>query len=201
MFAAVLDTSVLWPSLQRDFLLSLAAEGSYSPKWSSAILDELVYHEAKKLIGRGTPDEEAETSAKRLIHQMSSAFDDALVTGWESLEGTYGLPDPDDEHVVAAAVMGGAETIVTENLKHFPVSNLPASIRATPARQFVYDTVQQHLTQASRAVLAICERSGRHGPDLTAADVLTVLDERYQMTETVELLSVAPGLRDALRVT
>lgn len=199
MFAAVLDTSVLWPSLQRNFLLSLAAEGSYRARWSTAILDELAYQEAKKLVGRGTPKNEAEHDAHRLIDQMSRAFDDALVTEWEALEGTYDLPDPDDEHVVAAAVMSGAEAIVTENLKHFPASKLPVPIRAISAREFVYDTARQHLTQACRSVIAICERSGRHGPKLTAAEVLTILDERYKMTDTVELLSVAPGLRDALR--
>lgn len=199
MFAAILDTSVLWPSVQRDFLLSLAAEGSYRPMWSTAILDELIYHEAKKLIERGTPEGEAERAAQRLITQMSRAFDDALVTEWEPLEGTYGLPDPDDEHVVAAAVMGNSEIIVTENLKHFPAAKLPGSIRAVPARDFAYDTVRQHLTQACRAVLAICERSGRHGPTLTAAGLLTILDERYKMTATVDLLSVAPGLREALQ--
>ncbi|UNX55558.1 PIN domain-containing protein [Georgenia sp. TF02-10] len=167
--------------------------------WSPAILDELVYHEAKKLVERGTPEGEAERSAQRLINQMSQAFDDALVTDWEPLDGTYSLPDPHDEHVVAAAVVGGAEVIVTENVKHFPAAKLPASIHAVPARDFAYDTVRQHLTQACRAVIAICERSGRHGPKLTASGLLTLLDERYKMTATVELLSVAPGLRELIQ--
>jgi predicted nucleic acid-binding protein len=126
MFAALLDTSVLWPSLQRDFLLSLAIEGLYRPLWSTAVLDELCYHEALKLISRGYNPVLAEQNAHRLVNQMSSAFDDVVVANWESLEGTFGLPDPDDEHVVAAAVVGGADVIVTSNLRDFHRSRSPS---------------------------------------------------------------------------
>src|SRR5699024_10805045 len=125
---------------------------------------------------------------------MSRAFDDALVTGWEPLEGSYELPDPDDEHVVAAAAKGGAEVIVTSNLKDFPDTKLPEPIRVLSPQQFAYDTVRQHVTPACRAVISICRRSGRKGPELTADDVLGVLRNRYGMVDAVEVLSSAPGL-------
>ena len=100
--------SVLWPSLQRDFLLSMAVEGLYRPLWSDAILDELRRHEALKLLDRDTDPGQAAAAAAHLVAQTRSNFDDALVVGWEPLEGTYGLPDLNDEHVVAAGVVGGA---------------------------------------------------------------------------------------------
>ncbi len=87
MFAAVLDMCVLWPSLQRDVLLSFAADRLYRPLWSSAVLDELAVHEELKLISRGVHAPVARQRADRLVRRMSSAFDDACVLGWERLDG------------------------------------------------------------------------------------------------------------------
>jgi hypothetical protein len=53
VFTAFLDTCVLWYSLQRDFLLSLAVEGMYRPVWSASVLAELEYGETAKLTKRG----------------------------------------------------------------------------------------------------------------------------------------------------
>ncbi len=79
MFAVVLDTSVLWPNLQGNFLLSLAVEGLYRPLWTTAILDELDYAETRKSLARGETGDAAAQRARDLIERMSSAFDDALV--------------------------------------------------------------------------------------------------------------------------
>ena len=73
VFTALLDSSVLWPSMQRDFLLSLAIEGVYRPAWSSAILEELEYHEAAKLVDRGVSESDAVRRAQHLIKQMRQA--------------------------------------------------------------------------------------------------------------------------------
>ncbi|WP_433014062.1 PIN domain-containing protein [Kribbella sp. CA-294648] len=142
MFAALLDTCVLWPSRQRDFLLSLAVVNLYRPLWSSAILDELHDHEIEKLVERhGLSRSEAEGRAARLIEQMRSHFDDAEVRNWEPYDGTFGLPDRDDEHVVAAAVAGHAGAIVTENLKDFPQDKIPPGIEVVEPSEFAANTV------------------------------------------------------------
>lgn len=194
MFAALLDTNVLWPSLQRDVLLSFAVEGLYRPVWSSAILEELEYHEATKLVDRhGLDRSVAEQRASRLIATMRSAFDDAEASGWEALEGTYGLPDPDDEHVVAAAVIVGAGVIVTHNAKDFPRERVPKEIEIQPPADFAHNTVSLNPSAGRRAVEVIAARSGQRGNVLTAEDVLETLGRRYGFVDAVDVLrSVAP---------
>ncbi len=141
MFAALLDTSVLWPSLQRDFLLSLAIEGLYRPLWPTQILAELEYTETQQLLDRGEQPAAAAARASHLIDQMTTAFDDALVENWEPHDGTFNLPDPNDEHVAAAASVGGAGAIVTDNLKDFPTAKIPAHIKVLSPSAFAADTV------------------------------------------------------------
>ena len=124
----------------------MAIEGMYRPLWSSAILDELEYCETRKLVKLGELPDVADRRSEHLIQQMRSAFDDALVLGWEPHEGTFGLPDPDDEHVVAAAVVGGAGAVLTVNLRDFPEEKVPRHIAVLTPATFAADTVRCHPT-------------------------------------------------------
>lgn len=193
MFTALLDTNVLWPSLQRDLLLSLAAESLYRPIWSSQILAELVEHDTLKRIRRGASRPQAEVAARHLVASMDAAFDDSCVTGWEGLVGTYGLPDPDDEHVVAAAVVGGAGAVVTSNDKDFPTELVPKTIAVVSPARFALDTISIHPERAWVAIDAMVARY--KNPPCTAAEILDTLESRYGMHEAVELLRSRPAQR------
>lgn len=103
------------PSLKRDVLLEIAERTIYRPLWSAKIFDE-----AGRAIMRindklGNDADVTATYVRRLTAQMEQAFPDALVTGWEPLVPTITSPDPNDRHVVAAALTGRADVIVTEN--------------------------------------------------------------------------------------
>lgn len=189
MYAAVLDTSVLYPSLQRDFLLSLAAEGSYRALWSSAILDELHECEQEKLIETGFTPLRARSAADHLINTMGSAFDDAEVTDWERYVAAVELPDQDDRHVVACAIAGRADAIITSNLRDFPLERMPLSIEVMPPQTFALHNVTLDPSRARRAVDGIVARSGAHGrPRRTLTEVLEILEARYGMHEAVGYL-------------
>lgn len=186
MFSALLDTNVLWPSLQRDFLLSLAADGLYRPLWSEAVLDELHEHEALKLVSRGAAVDDAVERTDGLIKRMREAFDDAIVTGWESLVGAFGLPDPDDEHVAAAAVLGGAAVIVTENLKDFPANRLPQHIEVQTAAEFITNTVSVAPARAAASLVTMTARY--RNPTYQPAEVLDELARRYRLVDAAEMI-------------
>lgn len=159
-------------------------------------MSELAFHEALKLQRRGTEEMEAQARAARLVGQMRMAFSAAVVTGWEPLEGSYGLPDPDDEHVVAAAQIAGAGVIVTANLKDFPLALLPDGIEAIPVADFARDAVSLSPTRSSAAIAQIASRTGRTGPQLTELDIVEVLEQRYGMTEAMAMIRAELGRSD-----
>jgi predicted nucleic acid-binding protein len=175
MFSALLDTCVLVPSRARDVLLEIASTGAYRPLWSAEILDELE-RTLRTLLGkRGTSPEETDAYLTRLFRQMRIAFPDAPVTGWERLVPTVVLPDPDDRHVVAAAMAGRADVIVTDNLADFPPSALPAPVTRQSLDDFLLDELDLHPDLVVKAVRATAARTGRSGPTLAAYDIATYL--------------------------
>ncbi len=164
----------------------MAIEGLYRPIWSAAILDELVRVEADKRLTRGAEPEQARDAAQWLIEQMRRAFDDACVAGWEPLVGSYRLPDPDDEHLVAAAVVGGAGAIVTSNARDLPTTLLPTGIEVVSPAEFAASTVSVAPSSARRALAKISARYV--DPRRTEDELLDILRDRYGMNEAVELL-------------
>jgi len=122
---------------------------------------------------------------------MRNAFNDAETTGWEGLNGTYGLPDPDDEHVLAAAVVAGAGAIITLNLKDFPAERLPHGIQALSPAQFAFNTVSLDPHRALQAIRQIANRSGHHGSTRTIDDLLDLLAARSQFHDATDVLRAA----------
>jgi predicted nucleic acid-binding protein len=171
VFAALLDTCVLVPSRARDVLLEVAAQSVYRPLWSEAILAELRRTVELLAIKRGRDAQEVQSYSERLLLQMSNAFPDALVVGWEPLETGFTLPDTNDRHVLAAAVIGRADIIVTDNLKHFPAELLPPFLRAQSLDEFLLDALDLHPTRVVAAVTAVAERTGRNGPRRTTEEL------------------------------
>ncbi len=109
----VLDTCVLFPTVMREMLLGVAASMAWTPVWSERILEEW-QHAATKLGPTGPAQVASE------IALLSAAWPDACVVWSSSLEARLWLPDRADCHVLAAAISGSADVIVTLNKKDFP---------------------------------------------------------------------------------
>jgi predicted nucleic acid-binding protein len=113
-YTAILDACILYSAALRDLLMRMAVNDVFKPKWTNQILDEWIRN-----LRANRPELPAER-LERTRQLMNLHIDDALVEGYEPLIETLALPDPDDRHVLAAAIHGRADAIVTYNTKHFP---------------------------------------------------------------------------------
>ena len=111
----LLDACVIYPTVMREMLLGVARTGAYTPLWSARILEEWALA-ARKLGPQG------EAVARGEVAMVQAAFPDASVPVpvHVGLEARLWLPDANDIHVLAAAVHGNADGIITMNAKDFP---------------------------------------------------------------------------------
>jgi predicted nucleic acid-binding protein len=182
-YTAVLDANVLYPQLLRDVLLSLAHADLYSAKWTVHIREEWMRSLLADRPGMGTQIELAAAT-------MEAAIPDCLVTGYEHLIDGLKLPDPDDRHVLAAALAGHADAIVTWNERDFPAEVLdPFGIELQTPDEFVVNQLMLKGHLALGAIKAMRERWER--PQYTASALVDLLEKR-------RLPQTAAHLRDVV---
>jgi hypothetical protein len=183
-FIVVYDACVLFPAPLRDLLIRVAGTGLVRAHWTDQIIEECF-----RAILRERTDLAPE-NLERTKALMNRALPDDNVTGHEILVDGFELPDPDDRHVLAAAVRIGAQAIVTFNSRDFPASALHRlGIEAKHPDDFLVEAFD--LAPGAIAA-AVNEQAGSlKNPPRTVAEVLDTLQRQG-------LPLVVARLRDAL---
>lgn len=181
-FSAVYDACVLYPAPLRDLLLQLALTDLFRAYWTADI-----HKEWMRNVLTDRPDITPE-QLERTRELMDAHVRDCLVEGYESLVPSLALPDEDDRHVLAAAIVSGADVIVTYNLKDFPDEKLNIyGIEAQHPDEFLMHLIDLAPSQVCAAASTI--RSRLRNPPKTAAEYLDTLEQQ-------QLPQVASALRE-----
>ena len=184
-YTAILDANTLYPAPVCDALLSLAVAGLYHARWTMDIHAEWTRNVVLK-----RPDL-ADRLEKR-VRAMNRAVPDCLVENYEVLIASLTLPDQDDRHVLAAAIAGHADAIVTFNLKDFPNEVLSQySIEAQHPDDFIMNQLELRQLDALQAFKAM--RARLRNPSVSASDFIATL-ARNGLPMTSAYLKQAEGL-------
>ena len=109
----LLDTCVLVPNPIRLILIRLADHNLFFPLWSEKIFEEWEYFVSKNAT-------ECIDATRIEILLMKTKWKSSLISQDTALENKLFLPDENDRHVLASAIKGGAQVLLTNNLKDFP---------------------------------------------------------------------------------
>ena len=179
--AVIYDACVLYPAPLRDLLLWLGLSGLFRARWTQQIQQEW-----QRIVLINRPSISAE-SLQRTEQLMNTAIPDALIDHYEDLIPSLDLPDADDRHVLAAALRGGASTIVTFNLKDFPPHVLGQfDIEAQHPDDFIDELIDLDLAGVLNAVRQ--QRQMLKRPAMSADEYWQML-LRQGLVQTVKKLT------------
>jgi len=185
MISAVLDACVLYPATLRNFLLWLASSNAFFPLWSEEIRNEWIGS-----LLRNHPDLKP-GNLEQTRRKMNIHFPTSLIRGYESITPTLQLPDPKDQHVLAAAIHANAKYIVTFNMTDFPNAVLQSyNIEALLPDEFVWRLIQEAPDFVLQAVKN--HRMGLTRPFLSTTEYLAML-EKQRLPRTVAFLREYKG--------
>lgn len=138
-FTALIDANVFYGARLRSLVLFVAQSGTFRARWTEQIHTEWMTKLLEKRPDLSMPQ------LQKTRESMDRSVPDCIVVGYESLIENLKLPDPDDRHVLAAAIRAGADVIVTFNLGDFPDEILaPYGIHTKTPDDFFLDLESLH---------------------------------------------------------
>lgn len=180
------DACVLYSAPLRDLLMHLAMTDLYQAKWTDDIHDEWMRN-----VLANRPDLKR-SQLERTRELMNSHVRDCLIEGYEHLIPSLKLPDPDDRHVVAAAIYSSTSIILTYNLKDFPKKLLsPYEIDVQHPDAFLSHLIDLGPDIICNAIKRL--RKGLKNPPTTVSQYLAIL-EKQSLPKTVKKLEAFSNL-------
>lgn len=174
---AFLDANAIRGQLTTNILLTLAAQDIFTPRWSSDVLAEM---------RRNRPPRVREDQIDRRISKMNEAFPHALITGYAP--HVEAMPaDPKDKHVLAAAVVGRCDVLVTENVKDFhPPASGPNAIRVESVSTFLSRKLEEQPDRVLRSLQVLVDR--HRSPPQTMSELVEAMANVQELRDFAQAL-------------
>jgi predicted nucleic acid-binding protein len=170
----VLDACVLYSALLRDL-------GTH-----------LIHDEWTRNALKNYPGSQSE-QWNRIVELMDRHAGNALVTGFEPLIETLNLPDPNDRHVLAAAIHCHASAIITINLRDFPEAALqPLKIKAVHPDDFLLEVIDSKPEAVLMALRK--QRAQLKKPAMTSSEFLTAFGKHNLPRSGARLMDFIAGI-------